>query len=71
MAGPRASSRREVRPQSMPWLAGCVWCEEPLAGQAGSSGAIAAQASEAVTVAKAAGGDGHSLGAEDVAHSSR
>ena len=51
-----------------------VWCQGwwwrgPLAGVAGSSAAEAAQASEAV--AEATGGDGHSLGAEDVAHGSR
>ena len=51
------------------------WCQGwrggPLAGVAASSATEAAQASQAVAVAKAAGGDGHSLGAEGAAHGSR
>ena len=47
------------------WCQG--WWRGPLAGVAASCAAEAAQASEA----EAAGGDGHSLGAEDVAHGSR
>lgn len=49
------------------WCQG--WWRGPLAGVAASCAAEAAQASEAV--AEATGGDGHSLGAEDVAHGSR
>ena len=49
------------------WCQG--WWRGPLAGVAASCAAEAAQASEAV--AEATGGDGHSLGAELVAHGSR
>ena len=53
------------------WCQG--WWGGPLAGVAASSATEAAQASQAVAVAKAkaAGGDGHSLGAEGAAHGSR
>ena len=70
---PETARRCVLNPwRGFPCGGGCcqVWWRGPLAGVAASCAAEAAQASEAVAVAEAAGGDGHSLGAEDGAHGS-